>query len=256
MTDEDWAQIYAHPVVSYLILKEFPVYNPEISQTVLDHHEKLDGSGYPRGKTADDISQFSQILAVAETIAAMIDKGYSHDEIQAKLKMSQGQYNNKFIYHVVSVLKDAMLPNHKDVQKHDLKNIDEKILGIGSIIKNWDEMHVKLNKQQQEQQLVHTINERVNYLQTQMSENGIDFDQLEQIYILLGDNTDEWLYDINAIVTEILFKLNQTISEAKRNWPQYKEPHKPRSLGEFLSVWMADSEVEINKHDFHNTQYA
>ena len=250
MTDEDWAQIYAHPVVSYLILKEFPAYNPEISQTVIDHHEKLDGSGYPRGKKANEISQFSQILAVAETIAALIDKGYSHDEIQAKLKMNQGQYNNKYIYHVLSVLKEILPSGDSSEQQHELKNIDEKILSVANIIQNWDGLFVKLTKQQQEQKLVHTINERINYLQTQMSENGLDFEQLEQIYILLGDNTDEWLHDINAVVEESLFKLNKTISEAKRNWPEYKDPHKPRSLGEFLSKWMTESEVEIKKYDF------
>lgn len=253
MTDEDWAQIYAHPVVSYLILKEFPAYNPEISQTVIDHHEKLDGSGYPRGKRKSKISQFSQILAAAETIAAMIDKGYTHDELQARLKMSHGQYNKKYIYHVLSVLKDILPGDKEKNQEYELKHIDEKIVSVGTIIKNWDALFEKLTKQQQDQKLVHVINERINYLQIELSENGLDFDQLEEVYILLGENSEEWLHDINAIIEESIFKLRQMVSEAKRNWPEYRHPHKPRSLGEFLSQWIFSTESEVSKYHIHKS---
>lgn len=245
MTDDDWAQIYAHPVVSYLILREFPPYNPEISQAVIDHHEKLDGSGYPRGKNADDIDKNAQILAVSETIAALIDKGYTHDEIDAKLKMSQGQYNNKYIYHVLSLLKELASTNSISQQQNTLQKIDKKIQIVGNIINNWDDLTNKLNEQQRTQLLISTVNDRIEYLQMQLNGSGIDIEQLDQVYVLLGDNTEEWLHDINFIIDESLFQVHQTICEAKRNWPEYKETHKPRSLGEYLSQWMADTEKQV-----------
>ena len=245
MTDEDWSQIYAHPVVSYLILKEFPAYNPEISQAVIDHHEKLDGSGYPRGKTFSEIDRNAQIVAVAETIAALIDKGYAHDEIDAKLKMSQGQYNNKYIYYILSVLKESSGSRDLTRQQYTLQKIDTKISIVGSIIKNWFSLVAKLNEQQKSQMLVNTINVRIDYLQMQLIGGGIDIEELEQVYILLGNNTEEWLHDINFIIDESMFQLHQTISEAKRNWPEYKIPHKPRSLGAFLSLWMEETENNV-----------
>ena len=41
--------VYAHPMTAYLILQEYPLLHPEISSAVFEHHERLDGSGYPRG---------------------------------------------------------------------------------------------------------------------------------------------------------------------------------------------------------------
>ena len=42
-----------------------------IAQMILQHHERLDGSGYPRGLKADEIFLESRILAVADVVEAM-----------------------------------------------------------------------------------------------------------------------------------------------------------------------------------------
>ena len=42
-----------------------------IAQMILQHHERLDGSGYPRGLKADEIHLESRILAVADVVEAM-----------------------------------------------------------------------------------------------------------------------------------------------------------------------------------------
>jgi PAS domain S-box-containing protein len=62
--------IRTHPEVGYNILKdvEFPW---PVAQAVLQHHERLDGSGYPAGLTDGDIIQEARILAVADVVEAM-----------------------------------------------------------------------------------------------------------------------------------------------------------------------------------------
>ncbi|MBN2072768.1 MAG: HD domain-containing protein [Actinobacteria bacterium] len=59
-----------HPIVSYDILKniEFPW---PIARIVKNHHERIDGSGYPDGLKDKDISICSKILAVADVVEAM-----------------------------------------------------------------------------------------------------------------------------------------------------------------------------------------
>jgi HD-GYP domain-containing protein (c-di-GMP phosphodiesterase class II) len=42
-----------------------------IAEIVLQHHEKLDGSGYPRGLSGDSILKEARVLAVADVIEAM-----------------------------------------------------------------------------------------------------------------------------------------------------------------------------------------
>ena len=70
LTDLQFALIKAHPTTGYEILKgiEFPY---DIARIVLQHHERLDGSGYPQGLLGDDILLEARIVAVADVVEAM-----------------------------------------------------------------------------------------------------------------------------------------------------------------------------------------
>ncbi len=63
--------IRQHPVISADILKSIDFPYP-ISQFVREHHEKMDGSGYPDGLTGENISLESRIICVADVMDAMV----------------------------------------------------------------------------------------------------------------------------------------------------------------------------------------
>jgi HD-GYP domain-containing protein (c-di-GMP phosphodiesterase class II) len=62
--------VQEHAETGFQILKDIPFPWP-IAQMVHQHHERLDGSGYPLGLVGDQISLEARILAVADTIEAM-----------------------------------------------------------------------------------------------------------------------------------------------------------------------------------------
>ncbi len=70
LTNTERALIQAHPKVAEEILKavEFPW---PIAAIVVQHHERLDGSGYPLGLRGEDILLEARILAVADVVEAM-----------------------------------------------------------------------------------------------------------------------------------------------------------------------------------------
>ncbi|MGV8120603.1 MAG: HD domain-containing phosphohydrolase [Candidatus Xenobiia bacterium LiM19] len=70
LTNLEFSIIKTHTEVGYDIIKsvEFPW---PVADTVLHHHEKLDGSGYPHGLKGDQISLEARILSVADVIEAM-----------------------------------------------------------------------------------------------------------------------------------------------------------------------------------------
>ena len=70
LTDIEFALIRAHPKTGYEILKgiDFPW---NIAQIVLQHHERIDGSGYPQSLCEEDILLEARILAVADVVEAM-----------------------------------------------------------------------------------------------------------------------------------------------------------------------------------------
>lgn len=68
--------ILRHPVDSGRML--LPKFGEQIAEIARNHHERLNGSGYPRGLTAEDISLSSQIVAIADVFDAMTtDRGYN-----------------------------------------------------------------------------------------------------------------------------------------------------------------------------------
>ena len=70
LTEAEMQLIRCHPQMAYDILKdiEFPWPVPEF---VLQHHERLDGSGYPDGLSDDQIHLEAKIVAVADVVEAM-----------------------------------------------------------------------------------------------------------------------------------------------------------------------------------------
>jgi HD-GYP domain-containing protein (c-di-GMP phosphodiesterase class II) len=70
LTELEFALIKQHSQAGYDILKEVSFPWP-ISQFVLQHHERLDGSGYPLGLKGDAILLEARIISVADVIEAM-----------------------------------------------------------------------------------------------------------------------------------------------------------------------------------------
>lgn len=70
LTEIEFSLIKQHPQSGYEILKNIHFPWP-IAQIVLQHHERMDGSGYPQGLEGDAILPEARIIAVADTVEAM-----------------------------------------------------------------------------------------------------------------------------------------------------------------------------------------
>ncbi len=70
LTGNEYSTIMNHPQVGYDILKEIEFPWP-IARIVLQHHERMDGSGYPYGLEGDEIMLEAKILGVADVVEAM-----------------------------------------------------------------------------------------------------------------------------------------------------------------------------------------
>ncbi|GEN44677.1 HD-GYP domain-containing protein [Alkalibacillus haloalkaliphilus] len=70
LTQEEFKKIRQHPVESYRFIENLPVHQ-DVKVAVLQHHERIDGSGYPMGVKADKIHPFANIIAVSDIFHAM-----------------------------------------------------------------------------------------------------------------------------------------------------------------------------------------
>ena len=70
LTDLEMLLVQGHVEAGYQILKDIPFPWP-IAEMVHQHHERLDGSGYPNKLVGEQICEEARVLAVADTIEAM-----------------------------------------------------------------------------------------------------------------------------------------------------------------------------------------
>ncbi len=107
LTEIEYSLIKEHSRKGYEILKDVPSPWP-LAEIVHQHHERLDGSGYPRGLKGDDILLEARIIGVADTVEAMA----SHRPyrpglgIEAALKEIEGRQGSVYDPRVVGACLD------------------------------------------------------------------------------------------------------------------------------------------------------
>jgi putative nucleotidyltransferase with HDIG domain len=73
LTDEEYDQIKRHPELGSELVRQLG-FSAQVARLVLDHHERLDGSGYPRGLGAPDLDIETRILAVCDVFDALLSR--------------------------------------------------------------------------------------------------------------------------------------------------------------------------------------
>jgi PAS domain S-box-containing protein/putative nucleotidyltransferase with HDIG domain len=95
LTDEEWRIIRQHPMTAYELLSSIPFLRQALDIPYC-HHERWDGTGYPRGLRRQQIPFAARIFAVADAYDAMrSDRPYrpamSDDEARARIAEQQGK---------------------------------------------------------------------------------------------------------------------------------------------------------------------
>jgi putative nucleotidyltransferase with HDIG domain len=74
LSDQDWELVRAHPGRGAMIVSRLDG-NEDLAAIVGAHHERIDGSGYPRGLKGGEIPALARVVAVAEAYDAMTGEG-------------------------------------------------------------------------------------------------------------------------------------------------------------------------------------
>jgi putative nucleotidyltransferase with HDIG domain len=72
LSDEEYAQIKRHPAAGRALLDELGGFPEPVRRLVSDHHERLDGKGYPRGLTGADLDLRTRVLTACDVYDALV----------------------------------------------------------------------------------------------------------------------------------------------------------------------------------------
>ena len=112
LTDAEWEIIKRHPEIGYRIISTSPEY-AEIAYDILSHHEKWDGTGYPRNISGENIPIRARIITIADAYDAMISerpyrKPLTHEEAISEIKKYTGtQFDPRLVEVFLSLYEKA-----------------------------------------------------------------------------------------------------------------------------------------------------
>ena len=112
LTKQEFEIIKEHSKIGYNVLSKIPMFK-EFSNIILSHHERYDGSGYPKGLKKDEIPIFASILSIADSFDAMTSTRVYNttktvQEALDILKKDSGKlFDEKIINVAIKALKDV-----------------------------------------------------------------------------------------------------------------------------------------------------
>ena len=112
LSEDEWVVMKMHPEWGYSILMETGHLTDEAAYIALQHHEQLDGSGYPFGKRGNNIHPCARICAIADTFDALTSVRPYKEAITPfeALRLMQKETLYDFDYNLLTTFIELLAP--------------------------------------------------------------------------------------------------------------------------------------------------
>ncbi|NHZ96323.1 HD domain-containing phosphohydrolase [Massilia sp. CCM 8734] len=101
----EWAHLVVHPRIGQMLISELEAYPASVARAVSEHHERLDGTGYPRQSAGGMISGPGLAVSVAEMLAGVLHKDYPLERAELALKIIPGEHPHHFLSAISGALR-------------------------------------------------------------------------------------------------------------------------------------------------------
>ncbi|HEV7132110.1 MAG TPA: HD-GYP domain-containing protein [Gaiellaceae bacterium] len=110
LDDDEFAHVKLHPERGRELLSELGGFDAGVQRLVLDHHERLDGTGYPRGIRGEELDLATRILAVSDVYDALVSErvyrsAWTRDQA---LELLRGESGTAFDARCVAALERVL----------------------------------------------------------------------------------------------------------------------------------------------------
>lgn len=111
-TPQEWKMMQGHVAIGKHFTDQIKAIPPEVGKALLEHHERLDGYGYPFGKTAESLSVEGQVIAIVDKMSGVVKK-----------LVSNGTYSWQSVIHVMQISSTAHSAEVHDALLRVLKRV-------------------------------------------------------------------------------------------------------------------------------------
>lgn len=105
----EWARMRMHPALGRSILAQEGISDPLIQDVVQNHHERLDGTGYPTGLSGTRISEVVRVISLCDVFAAMTemrryDKTYTWQAALERMARKRTRLDQTLLKHFTNMI--------------------------------------------------------------------------------------------------------------------------------------------------------
>ena len=101
----EWSHLVVHPHIGQMLITDLESYPTAVARAVAEHHERADGTGYPRQLRAKDLSPAGQSVSVAEMIAGVLQKDHPLERAELALKIIPGEHAHALLSAISGALR-------------------------------------------------------------------------------------------------------------------------------------------------------
>lgn len=201
--------IHVHPITSYVILSKIPNMAPGVLQGVLQHHERLDGSGYPSALMEDKICTEARIIAIAETVETIARRSRKR-QIRIAIRLNTGRLDSRYLS-----VADELLQNREETDPaSDFdKEVAGKLTRLTTVLDAWPAIQEKIESHQQYAAL-QFMGKRIQSIQSLALQAGLSNDLLECLD-LTGDDAAV-ISELNVALVEMDRAIDELVFELER----------------------------------------
>ncbi len=235
--------VYAHPMTAYMILQEYPQYHPEISTAVFEHHERLDGSGYPRGLKGEEIGPIGQILMLAEAVTTLFEKSWrTHgaSRLSVMLKMNRRKFDRELVDHLVGLLHGGQPQGLDSLGEVSAEAVVAQLDQLAEIFRNWHGAYQACavdTPKTAEAPLVAFVNQRITGLERTLLETGFHPDELAALTAGIEDDAVA-LAELQLMARESRWQVSDILHELQR-----RSEELGAEGGALVAGWVARTEA-------------
>lgn len=243
LPEEDRRFLYSHPITGQLIACEYLRAYPGVSAAILEHHERLDGSGYPHGLKGDKISELGKIVMLADSGAALL-KSSRIGQGTVALRLLRRKFSPLLLGHL-----SRLFEAHDEWADEDAMQAEDLALrqlnALAEILLLWRNTHAELETRQPEcmaDAMLTLVDQRVVALERTLLEAGLAADQLEA-YTAAAAQDDAGEQEMRELAREALWQLKDITFEVRRRWVETAPADAARQV---IARWLSRADERLN----------
>jgi hypothetical protein len=211
ITSQDRRFIHVHPVTSYCIMQDMQTLPAASLQAVLQHHERLDGSGYPHGLKEEKIHPLAKLLCVTEVMEGVLRRG-DKQQIDILLRLNQQRFDPA----VTQALRDLLgFDSNETPLNPSIDKVMAQLNHVAQVLAAWPALNRELTALAAAEPAYLFMVDQMSTLHSLVLQAGIDPSNLDILFQLFQEDT-RILTEMQLTLNELAWRMADMANEIER----------------------------------------